>query len=353
MAIKTMDVKGSFKDTYMKESIDKKAMQAAQKRWNDIAKPVGSLGALEDVIIRLAGITKNSNPVIDKRAVIVACADNGIVAQGVAQTPGEITAVMASFIAEGRSSVCIMAKAANTDVITVDMGMFSRLPEAKILDRRLGDGTKDMSICPAMSLEQAKRGVETGIELVGQLKQEGYQIIATGEMGIGNTTSSSAVAAALLDLKVEDVTGRGVGLTDEGLLRKINAIKKAIEINKPDKADGLDVLSKLGGFDIAALCGVFLGGERHGVPILIDGFISSVSALLAYRLSPSARDFMIASHLSAEPAARKILDELELSPLIDARFRLGEGTGAVAALPLIDMGLAVYRDLMTYEDIGM
>lgn len=337
----------------MKREIDKEAMQEAKRHWDDIAKPLGSLGVLEDLIVRLAGMTGNSNPVVDKRAVIVACADNGVLAQGVAMTPGEITAVMAGFIAAGRSSVCIMAKKAKADVITVDMGMFSSLPEAEILDRRLGYGTNDISMGPAMTLAQAKQGIETGIELVGQLKKDGYQIIATGEMGIGNTTSSSAVAAALLDLEVEDVTGRGVGLTDEGLLRKINAIKKALEINIPDKKDALDILSKLGGFDIAALCGVFLGGEIHGVPIIIDGFISSVSALLAYRHSPSARDFMIASHLSAEPAAKKILQELELSALIDARFRLGEGTGAVALLPLIDMGLAVYRDLMTYKDIGM
>jgi len=333
--------------------LDKTAMDEARARWDNIAKPVGSLGILEDITVKLAGISSSSDVRLDKRAVIVMCADNGVLAQGVAQTPGEITAVMAGFIAEKRSSVCIMAKKANADIITVDMGMFTRICGKDILDRHIADGTADMTLGPAMTKEQTEQAIQTGIELVKDCKAKGYKIIATGEMGIGNTTTSSAVASVLLRLRAEDVTGRGAGLSDEGLNRKIDAIKRAIATNKPDETNAFDVLQKLGGFDIAGLCGVFLGGAVYGMPVIIDGFISSVSALAAARMCPNARDYMIPSHVSAEPAGRAVLEELGLSPVICAGMRLGEGTGAVAVLPIIDMALAVYHDLMTFKDIGM
>ncbi|NLK68552.1 MAG: nicotinate-nucleotide--dimethylbenzimidazole phosphoribosyltransferase [Clostridiaceae bacterium] len=335
------------------KNLDKTEMEKAMLRWDEIAKPVGSLGVLEDIVVKLAGIFSNSDVRLDKRAAIVMCADNGVLAQGVAQTPGEITAVMAGFIAQRRSSVCIMAKKANADIIAVDIGMFTRISEKGIIDKHIADGTKDMTKGPAMTIEQAEQAIQTGIELVKDCKAKGYKIIATGEMGIGNTTTSSAVASVLLDLSVEKVTGRGAGLSDVGLARKIDAIKRAIKINNPDETDAFDVLQKVGGFDIAGLCGVFLGGAIYGIPVVIDGFISAVSALIAARVSPKARDYMISSHVSAEPACKAVLESLQLSPIIHADMRLGEGTGAVAALPLIDMALAVYHDLMTYKDIGM
>ena len=341
------------KQTINIKNLDKTSMDKAVARWNDIAKPVGSLGVLEDIVVKIAGITGNADVRLDKRAVIVMCADNGVLAQGVAQTPGEITAVMAGFIAEKRSSVCIMAKKADVDIIAVDMGMFTRINNKDILDRRIANGTADFTQGPAMTKEEAQKAIESGIELVKDCKKKGYKLIATGEMGIGNTTTSSAVASVHLGLSAEEVTGRGAGLSDEGLARKIKAIKQGIEINKPDATDAFDVLHKLGGFDIAGLCGVFLGGAICGIPIVIDGFISSVSALVAERICPGARNYMISSHISAEPACKTVLEELGLHPVIHAGMRLGEGTGAVAALPLIDMALAVYHDLMTYKDIGM
>lgn len=332
---------------------DSEAMGQARARWNSIAKPVGSLGLLEDTIVRLAGIQRRADVSIGKRAVLVMCADNGVLAQGVAGTPGEITAVMASFISAGRSSVCIMADQAGADVITVDMGMFRPLEKSSILDRRIAAGTADMTLGPAMSRQKAQEAILAGVELVSDMKALGYDILVTGEMGIGNTTTSSALASQLLGLSPQAVTGRGAGLDDEGLNRKIQAIRKAIEVNNPDPDDPLDLLHKLGGFDIAALCGVFLGAALCGIPVLIDGLISGVAALLASRFCPTSQDFMLASHQSAEPAGEAVLGALGLSPLIRAKMRLGEGTGAVAALPLIDMALAVYKSLMTFEDIGM
>lgn len=335
------------------EGADREAMEGARAHWNNIAKPVGSLGLLEDTIVRLAGVQRQPDVKIDKRAVLVMCADNGVLAQGVAGTPGEITAVMAGFIAAGRSSVCIMADQASADVITVDVGMFRALEQSSILDRRIAAGTADMTKGPAMSRAEAQKAILVGVELVSDMKSMGYNILATGEMGIGNTTTSSALASQLLGLSPEAVTGRGAGLDDEGLNRKIQAVKGAIEVNHPDPDDPLDLLHKLGGFDIAALCGVFLGAALNGIPVLIDGLISGVAALLASRICPTSQDYMLASHQSAEPAGGMILSALGLSPLIRADMRLGEGTGAVAALPLIDMALAVYNDLMTFKDIGM
>ena len=322
--------------------LDKEAMDAAKAHWDYTAKPVGSLGELEDIVIKLAGIQKTDRPEISKRAAIVLCADNGV------------TALMARFIAQRRSAVCLMARQANAETIAVDMGMFQRITdEPRLLDRRVADGTSDFTKGPAMTREQALQAIEAGIALANECKAQGHRILATGEMGIGNTTTSSAISAVLLGRSPELVTGRGVGLSDEGLRRKQQVIAKAIEVNAPDPADALDVLHKLGGFDIAAMCGVFLGGALCGLPVIVDGFISSASALTAQRLCPAVKDYMLASHASAEPAASMVSDALGLTPVIHAGMRLGEGTGAVALLPLIDMALTVYNERFTYGDLGM
>lgn len=332
---------------------DMQAMAAARARWDNIAKPVGSLGLLEDAVIRLAAIQGREYPLIDKRALIVAAADNGVLAQGVAQTPAAITAVMAALIAQGKSAVGLMAQQAGVDMIVADLGMLTHPDIPGLLDRRIAPGSADMSLGPAMSREQAEQAVAIGMELAQDAAAQGYQIIATGEMGIGNTTTSSAIASMMLAQPVQRMTGRGVGLSDDGLAAKCSAIKRAIAINEPDPADALDVLHKLGGFDIAALTGAFIGGALSRTPMLIDGFISSVAALCAVRLCPNAAYCLLASHASAEPAASLILDELGLHAPIQAAMRLGEGTGAMAVLPLLDMALAVFRELPTFADIGM
>jgi nicotinate-nucleotide--dimethylbenzimidazole phosphoribosyltransferase len=246
-----------------------------------------------------------------------------------------------------------MAKTVNADVILADMGMFKKLDKSGILDYHIADGTADLSLGAAMTSEQCEKAIQYGIDIVRDAKANGYKLLATGEMGIGNTTTSSAIAAVLLGESVESVTGRGAGLSDEALDRKIAVIKRGIDVNAPNPADAFDVLRKLGGFDIAGLCGVYLGGAIYGIPIIIDGFISAVAALTALRLCPSSKQVMLASHISAEPAARMVLDALELTPVIHAGMRLGEGTGAVALIPLLDQIIAVYNELMTFADIGM
>ncbi len=333
--------------------LDKAAMETARAHWNGIAKPVGSLGQLENIVCSLAGIRRTPDVRIDRRAVLVLCADNGVVAQGVASTPQDITAVMAGFIARGRSTVGIMAKQAHADVIAVDVGMCRRADAPSMLDRHILDGTADMTEGPAMSRAQAEQAIRTGVDLVRDCEANGYQILATGEMGIGNTTTSSAVASVLLKRPVDTTTGPGAGLDPEGLERKRRAIQRAIDINKPDPDDPLDVLSKVGGFDIAAMAGVFIGGAMYDIPVIVDGVISATAALAAASLCAGARNCMLASHISEEPASGRILEKLNLSPVLRAQMRLGEGTGAVAVLPLIDMALSVYRELMTFEDIGM
>ncbi|MDO4568261.1 MAG: nicotinate-nucleotide--dimethylbenzimidazole phosphoribosyltransferase [Clostridia bacterium] len=329
---------------------DAAAGAQVMRRWNDIAKPVGSLGALEQMVASIAELTGNPDVRADRRIVVVMCADNGVLAEGVASTPQDITAVMAGFIAAGKSCVCIMAGAANADVLPVDVGMARRAYGVR--DEHIADGTGNIAAGAAMSREQAERAIALGMELAAECKARGYDIIATGEMGIGNTTTSSAVAAVLLGESAERVTGRGAGIDDAMLQRKVDVVKRAIEVNAPDAGDALDVLSKLGGYDIAAMAGLYIGGAIHRVPVLIDGIISSVAALVASRLCPACKVAMLASHRSAEPASGAILRALGLNALIDAQLRLGEGTGAVCALPLLDMALAVYRNMSTYGDIG-
>ena len=329
------------------------AREAARRHWNDCAKPLGGLGLLETALEDIAALTGSADVDLRERAVLVLCADNGVVAQGVTQSPSSVTAVVAENLALGRTSVCRMAAVADCRVVPVDMGVLDFPETAGVLSRRIGNGTADMTLGPAMTRTQAEQAVLTGMDLVREQQARGVRLLATGEMGIGNTTTSSAVASVLLDRPAEEMTGRGAGLSDEGLARKVAAIRKALEVNRPDPADVLDVLRKVGGFDIAGLCGVFLGGALYGVPVLMDGFISAVAALCALRLCPLAGKAMLASHVSAEPAGALVLEALGKRPLITAGMHLGEGTGAVAAIPLLDMACAVYNEMYTFEEGGI
>ncbi|MDR0862735.1 MAG: nicotinate-nucleotide--dimethylbenzimidazole phosphoribosyltransferase [Oscillospiraceae bacterium] len=332
--------------------IHRAAAEEAARRWDAIAKPLGSLGLLETSIIRVAAVTGSANVRLDKRAVLVLCADNGVVAEGVTQTDSSVTMLVAKNLTRRQTSVCLMAKQAQADVIPVDIGMNTRPDFPGLTDCRVADGTRNLYREPAMTREQAIRAIEHGINLARDCAKNGYNILATGEMGIGNTTTSSAVAAALLSAPVRGVTGRGSGLTDTALARKIAVIETAISRLKPD-ASPLEVLAEVGGFDIAGMAGIFIGGALCGIPVLIDGFISAVSALLAARLCPNAVHAMLASHVSGEPAGGRVLSELGLEPMITAHMRLGEGTGAVAALPLLDLALAVYSGSSSFAEIGM
>lgn len=328
--------------------------EKAQAHWNRIAKPLHSLGLLEDAIIKIAAVLDTEKiPPLKKKAVIVMCADHGVIAEGVSQTGAEVTATVTENMHKGVTSVCRMASIAGVDVIPVDIGVYRPVQGSRILQCNIRRGTANMTKGPAMQYKEALSAIQVGIDLVADCKEKGYTLLGTGEMGIGNTTASSALASVLLNVAPETVTGCGAGLSQAGLLRKQNAIAAAIHKNKPDPEDPLDMLHKIGGLDIAGLTGVFLGGAIHRIPVVIDGFISAVAALLSVRLSPYTVDYMLASHMSKEPACKLLLDTLGLSPFIYANLCLGEGTGAVAAMPLLDMAVSVYRDMATFEDIAV
>ena len=327
--------------------LDHNAMEIAQKRWDSIAKPLHSLGKLETLLIQIAGITGNAEADLSWRGLIAMCADNGVVEEGVTQTGQEVTAIVAENFLKYDTSVGVMCKQNHAEIFPVDMGMVT---DTKVrTDHKIAYGTQNMTKGPAMTREQAVKGLEAGIDMVRELNDKGYRILATGEMG--NTTTSSAVASVLLKQPVEEMTGRGAGLTSEGLVRKINAIKKAITLNKPDPEDAIDVLAKVGGLDIAGMAGVFLGGAVYGIPVVMDGFISCVSALIAMRICPAARDYILASHVSNEPAAHLILENMGKEAIIHADMCLGEGTGAVALFPILDLAAAVYHSMSTFDDI--
>lgn len=329
--------------------IDRKAAALAQKRWDSIGKPLHSLGKMETLVMQIAGITGSASVNIKKRALVPMCADNGVVAEGVTQTGQEVTAIVAENFLTGDTSACVMCRQCGTDVFPVDVGMVSDTKVPR--DLKVMNGTRNMAKEPAMTREEAVRGMEAGIEMVRRLKEKGYTLIATGEMGIGNTTTSSAVASVLLDKPVEMMTGRGAGLSGEGLKRKIAAIQKAVSKNQPDPKDAIDVLAKVGGLDIAGMAGVFLGGAAMHIPVVIDGFISCVAALVAQRICPLVKDYMIASHVSKEPAASLILEALDKEAVLHGEMCLGEGSGAVALFPFLDMGIAVYESMSTFEEI--
>ena len=332
---------------------DEAGRKAAEKRWDAVAKPLGSLGLLEEAVVRIAAMTGRGDVDISKRAVVAMCADNGVVAEGVTQTGQEVTAVVTENMSRGDTSVCCMARLAGADVIPVDIGVATPVTGERILQKNIRRGTANLAKGPAMTRAECEKAILVGVEVVQELKRQGYQLLATGEMGIGNTTTSSAVAAVLLQRPVEDMTGRGAGLSSEGLQKKIAAIRQGIALNRLDPADPVDVVAKVGGLDIAGLMGVYLGGALCRIPVLLDGFISSVAALAAARLCPNAKDYMLGSHASDEPAGTAVLDALGLKPFLYAGMRLGEGTGAVAVMPLLDMALAVYREMCTFTDISI
>lgn len=335
------------------ETPDETARAEAQKRWDSVAKPLNSLGKMEAMISQIAAIQGSPDVQLSPRCAIVFCGDHGVVEEGVSQSGQEVTALVAQSIANGNANVNLMAKAADCSVFAVDMGMRNEITNENIISRRIASGSKNMSKESAMSRTQAEQAIQIGIDLVGEMKNRGYRMIATGEMGIGNTTSAAALAAVLLNLPVQALVGRGSGLSDAGLKRKISAIERAISINRPDSSDPIDVLAKLGGFEIVGMVGAFLGGMRHRIPIIIDGVISAVAALAAVQICPQARDFMLASHQSREPAGKRVLAALNLEAVIHADMALGEGTGAVMLFSLLDMALRVYSGEHTFAELGM
>lgn len=329
--------------------LDTEAMAYTRARWNTLGKPLHSLGRLEEMVIQFAGIYRDKEPHPGKKAVIVMAADNGVVAEGVTQTGQEVTKTVTENMTKHCATICIMSSMSGAHVYPVDIGIVTDVDNPKVLNRKIKYGTDNMLHGPAMSREEAIRAIEAGIGVVQDLKRKGYDIFATGEMGIGNTTTSSAICSVLLDQPVEKVTGKGAGLTSKDLEHKIEVIKESIKINQVDPNDPIDVLSKVGGLDIAGLVGCYIGAAAEGRPIFIDGFISSVAALLAVKIAPACDPYIFPSHCSNEPAGRMVLDAMGKQPYILANMCLGEGTGAVMGFTIADYAFKAYWELPSFE----
>ncbi|MBE6023719.1 MAG: nicotinate-nucleotide--dimethylbenzimidazole phosphoribosyltransferase [Cellulosilyticum sp.] len=322
-----------------------------KKRWDSIAKPLDSMGEFEKIISKIGAILDTKEVDITKRAAIIMCADNGIVEEGISQSGQEVTALVAKAMGKGESTVNKLAKSNNTDVIVVDIGMNYRGVIEGVQNKKVNFGTKNFLKEPAMAEKEVLMAISIGIQAVMECKKKGYKMIATGEMGIGNTTTSSAIIAALLGSEAKNVVGRGAGLTNKALERKKQVVDEALIKYKLQKEDTFNILMTFGGLDIAGLVGVYIGGAIYHIPIVIDGIISVTAALVAKRLVTGTEKYMIASHKSKEPAMQVVLRELGLSSVIDAGLALGEGTGAIMLLSLLDMVLAIYRNYTSFEAI--
>lgn len=320
---------------------------------DNVAKPIDSLGRFEALTARIGAIQGTERMDISKKAVIIMCADNGIVEEGISQSGQEVTVAVVRNMADKKSSVGKMASSIGADTIPVDIGVNCKESISGVLDRKIALGTRNFKKEPAMTEEEAIKAVFTGIEMVFDCKEMGYKILATGEMGIGNTTTASAITASLLGCEVPKVTGRGAGLSDEKLKTKQKIIEEAIHQYKLKGADALQILKTVGGFDIAGLAGVCIGGALYHIPIVLDGVVSMTAALLSERLVPGTKEYLIPSHKGKEPATDWLAGELGLEPVIDGNMALGEGTGAVMMFSLLDIALSVYQNRTTFSDIKM
>lgn len=334
--------------------LDVAAMRAARERQDQLTKPLGSLGRLEELSIQVAGITGNPRPKITRKAIIVMAADHGVVRQGVSLYPQEVTAQMVHGFLEGHAAINVLARHIGARVTVVDMGViggFERHPG--LVCRMIDFGTKDMTEGPAMSRTQAVRAIESGIEVLEAEREKGLDLVGTGDMGIGNTTASSAITAAITGRPPAEVTGRGTGLGDEQLTRKIRLVEKALRCNAPDPSDALDVLAKVGGFEIGGIAGVILAAAAHRIPVVIDGFISGAAALIAFGLCPQSKDYMIAGHRSVEIGHRAIYEHIGLAPVLDLGMRLGEGTGGALAMHLVEASCKILDEMLTFAEAAV
>ena len=333
---------------------DRAVAAETQRRLDGKTKPRRSLGRLEDLACRVAAIRGSVVPPLPRNAIVFAGADHCVSAEGVSAYPREVTAQMLLNFARGGAAINVLARHAGAEVVVVDMGVAETIPPSPaIRSHRLGAGTANFTRGPAMSETQARAALETGIALAAELVGGGVTLLGTGDMGIGNTTASSALTAVLTASDPADVTGRGTGVDDAGLARKVEAIRRGLALNRPRADDALDALAKVGGFEIGCLAGVVLGGAARRVPVVVDGFIAGVAALVAVRLAPAAVDYLIASHRSVEIGHQRVLAALELTPLLDLELRLGEGTGAALAMTLVDAALRILHEMATFDAAGV
>lgn len=335
--------------------IDPLLLHDTQLRLDNLTKPKGSLGKLEEFAKRIVAITGKKNPSLDKKVIVTMAGDHGVTEEGVSAYPSAVTAQMVYNFLRGGAGVNVLARRIGARVIVVDMGVAEDLePHPELIIRKIVKGTNNFTKGPAMTREQAIQAIETGIEIVEDaLSKDGIDIIGTGEMGIGNTTPSSAITAVFTEQPVNRVTGRGTGIDDATYERKISVIEKALEVNMPDQNDPIDVLSKVGGFEIGGLVGVTLAGAANRIPVVIDGFISSAAGLIAVELKPEAKDYIFSAHASVEIGHRAILEKMGLLPILDLKMRLGEGTGAALAMGLIDAGVKILNEMASFDEAGV
>lgn len=334
--------------------LDESAMDEARMRQDNLTKPQGSLGELEALSIQVAGIKGNPRPRISHKVIFVLAGDHGVAKEGVSAYPSEVTPQMVKNFLRGGAAINVLARHGGSRVVIADMGVASVLePHPDLKDRKVAMGTRNMAKGPAMSREEAIRSIQAGIELVEEELPKGVDILGTGDMGIGNTTPSSAITAAITNADVATVTGRGTGLDDEGQRRKVRVIEKVLEINQPNPKDAIDVLSKVGGFEIGGITGVILAGARYRIPVVIDGFISGAAALVATSLSAKVKPYLIASHQSVEQGHEIVLKHLGLKPLLNLDLRLGEGTGAALGIFLVEASVKILDEMATFSEAGV
>lgn len=330
--------------------LDEGAMDLALRRQDQLAKPPGSLGRLEELSVQLAGITGQVQNRVDKKHLLVFAADNGVVVEGVSSSPQSVTLMQTVNLTHAKTGASVLAKHFGCGITVCDVGVNADIREPRVVNRKIAYGTQNMAVGPAMTREQAVRAILIGAEIA---QATDAQVLGIGEMGIGNTTTSSAIEAVLLDVDVEAVTGRGGGITDESFRKKKQVIRQAIAVNRPDREDVVDVLAKVGGFDVAAMCGAFLGAAASHRPVVIDGFISAVAALCACRLCSNARGYLVPSHASFEIGYKLAMEAMELKPILLLGMRLGEGSGCPIAFQVLEAACAIINDMATFDQAGI
>ncbi|MBI5740059.1 MAG: nicotinate-nucleotide--dimethylbenzimidazole phosphoribosyltransferase [Nitrospirae bacterium] len=348
------------------DNVNGKFIEAAQNRLDSLTKPQGSLGRLEEFARQVVAITENPMPALDKKAVFTFAGDHGVADEGVSAFPKAVTQQMVLNFLTGGAGINVLARHAGSDVVVVDIGVdcdFNASAEAGLktaltsgrtfISRKIVRGTGNMRKGPAMTRAEAENCISAGVGLANEYAEKGYRIFGTGDMGIANTTPSSAITAVLTGRAVEDITGRGTGINDEIWKHKVQVIKDAIAVNRPDPSDAIDVLAKIGGAEIGGIAGLILGAAANRVPVVVDGFISTAGALIAYSIEPKTRDYMFAAHMSQEAGHRTMLEKLGLRPVLDLDLRLGEGTGAALAMFIIEAGLKIYKEMATFGEAGV
>lgn len=336
------------------QELDEALMRKAQIRLDQLTKPLGSLGRLEALAKQLVGMTGTMRPTVAEKVIITMAADHGVVEEGVSAYPQAVTKEMVANFLRGGAGINVLGRHVGARIVVVDMGVAADLAlHPGLVVRKIGYGTKDLARGPAMSQDEADRAVHTGLEIVADEIAHGMEIVGTGDMGIGNTTSSSAIAAAITGKSPALVTGHGTGIGQAMYQKKIGVIERALEVNRPNPADPMDLLAKLGGFEIAGLVGVILGAAGARRPVVIDGFISGAAALIAAAMEPKVKSYLIASHRSQEPGHRLVLEHLGLEPLLDLGLRLGEGTGAALAMSIVEAACRIFNEMATFEQAGV